>query len=127
VTVYIAPFRLRGSEYKYENKYLTKLIVQTSEMNNKNFEQFLLYHEMMILSVRANIANNLMKTLKDPHCKVNLSDATLQELYFGELNGNDIKVNWLNESLRTAKFDFTTPLSLAKMNKNVDLVTGRKI
>jgi hypothetical protein len=49
---------------------------------------------------------------------VDLRHATLQELYFGDRNGNDIKVEWLNESLRTAKFDFTIPLKLHEMDKN---------
>jgi hypothetical protein len=119
VTVYIAPLRLLGIDYEFENPYLSYLIVLTSEMNTKNFEFFLLYHELMMRSVRANIVEeNLTKYLMPPHCKVNLRDATLQELYFGDADGNDIRVDWLNESLRTAKFDFTIPLQLVEMNEN---------
>jgi hypothetical protein len=119
ITVYIAPLRLLGSDYELRNPFVSKLVVLTSEMNTKNFELFLLNHELMMRSVRANIVNNkLNKYLKSPHCEVDLRHATLQELYFGDRNGNDIKVEWLNESLRTAKFDFTIPLKLHEMDKN---------
>jgi len=116
VVVSIPPLRLLGTDFA-RIKCLSNLIGLTSEMNSKNFEHFLLYHELMMRSVRNDIAvRGLMHLFTAPHCNVDLRHATLQELYFGDANGNDIKVEWRDETLRNGKFDFTTPLDIMFMD-----------
>ena len=117
VRVDIPPLRLQGDGYS-GSKELSQLVTLTSEMSEKIFELFLVRHEAIMRIARKGIVDNKLNSLfQSPYCNVDLSSATLQELYFGvpDAKDNDIKVEWRDESVRKARFDFTTPLQIKSM------------
>jgi len=118
VTVIIPPLRLGSMGLSLFEAYniskLSEMVMLTNHMNPDAFEYFLLYHEIVMRSVRKYIC-----TLNDDVVKsCTFDDATLLELYFGrDAMESDVKCVWRNSELKNERFDFTEKLEICRLNR----------